>query len=377
MASIRKRTLTFGKKAWVVDYRDQNGNRRNKNFEKKKEADAFLDEVKRQLRDGVFVHEDSTTTVAEAADQYLNSAAVRALEGTTQRYYSQHVLKYIKPNLGGVKLTKLTDRMVYEFLDDVHEECSATMANRALGTLNRIIKEAQRRNLVGRNIILDKSIKGPRSEPFVKRMPEQHELAALLAVADGRARILLMTAMFTGMRLGELRVLTWDDVLIEKRIIRVRKASRGDGSTKSTKSAAGCRDIPISVSLGRELKIWRLRCPVSSKGLVFPNGDGNVESGSNIRSRIFIPAMRAVGLTSVITKDDGTILEQPAFRIHDLRHAAAALFIEQGMGPKRIQELMGHSSIQTTFDRYGYLFRDPEADSAAVDAISARVMGGH
>lgn len=377
MANVTQRVLPSGKKRWVARYSDNEGVRRYKNFDRKKDADAFLDEVKRQLSDGVFVHEDSTTTVAEAADQYLNSAAVRALEGTTQSYYSQHVKRYIKPTLGRVKLTKLTDRMVYEFLDEVHEECSATMANRALGTLNRIIKEAQRRNLVGRNVIVDKSIKGPRSEPFDKRMPEQHELTALLAVADGRARTLLMTAMFTGMRLGELRALTWDDVLLEKRIIRVRKASRANGSTKSTKSAAGRRDIPISVSLGHELKIWRLRCPVSSKGLVFPNGNGNHESGSNIRNRIFIPAMSAVGLTSVITKDDGTTLEQPAFRIHDLRHAAAALFIEQGMGPKRIQELMGHSSIQTTFDRYGYLFRDPEADAAAVDAISARVMGGH
>lgn len=375
MASIRKRTLKSGKKAWVVDYKDQTGRRRNKNFERKKEAEAFLDDVKRQLRDGTFVHEDASTTVAEAADAYLESANVRSLEPGTQKGYEQHVRLYIKPQLGNVSLTKLNERMIYDFLDEIVEERSATMAQRVLGALNRIITEAQRRNLVGRNIIADKSIKAPRAEPYVKRMPERHELSGLLTNTEGRSNVLLMTAMLTGMRMGELRALTWNDVRFDERIIRVRKASRSDGSQKGAKSASGYRDIPISDALGLELKKWRLQCPVGAKGLVFPNGKGNVETGSNIRQRIFIPAMKAIGLTNEVVGEAGKKIDQPVFRFHDLRHAAAALFIEQGMGPKRIQELMGHSSIQVTFDIYGYLFRDPEADAAAVDAISAKLFG--
>lgn len=375
MASIRKRILKSGKTRWTVDYKDQTGKRRNKNFERKKEAEAFLDDVKRQLRDGTFVHDDATTTVGEAADIYIASSAVKTLEPTTQSYYEQNVRLYIRPHLGHVLLTKLTEPMIREFLDDIVEEQSAAMAKRVLGTLNRVIKDAQRRNLVGRNIIADKSIKAPRAEPFVKRMPERHELSGLLDQTDSRGRALLMTAMLTGMRQGELRALTWDDVRFEDRIIRVRKARRSDGSVKGTKSASGYRDIPISDALSLELKKWRLQCPVGAKGLVFPNGKGNVESPSNIRQRIFIPAMKAIGLTTEVLTDTGKKVDKPDFRFHDLRHAAAALFIEQGMGPKRIQELMGHSSIQVTFDIYGYLFRDPEADAAAVDAISAKLLG--
>ncbi|MEQ8435059.1 MAG: tyrosine-type recombinase/integrase [Oceanicaulis sp.] len=375
LASIRKRVLKSGKTRWTVDYRDQNGERRYKDFERKKEGEAFLDDVKRQLRDGTFVHDDATCTVAAAADLYLHSGSVRALEPGTQEGYDQHIRLYIRPHLGGVLLTKLTEPMIREFLDDLVEERSADMAKRVLGTLSRIIKEAQRRNLVGRNIIDDKSIKAPRVEPFVKRMPERHELSGLLANTQGGDKMLLMTAMLTGMRMGELRALTWDDVRFDDRIIRVRKASRSDGSTKRTKSASGQRDIPISGTLGLELKKWRLACPVGVRDLVFPNGKGNVESGSNIRQRIFIPAMNAIGLTTEEVGDGEKVKLKPVFRFHDLRHAAAALFIEQGMGPKRIQELMGHSSIKVTFDIYGGLFRDKEADAAAVDAISARLFG--
>lgn len=375
MASIRKRTLKSGKQAWVVDYRDQHGNRRNKNFSRKREAEAYVDEVGRQLRDGTFVDDKATCSVSEAADLHLGSASVRALEPGTQDQYDQHIRLYIKPCIGHVLLTKLTEPVIREFLDDIVEEQSAAMAKRVLGTLNRVIKEAQRRNLVGRNVIVNKSIKAPRAEPYVKRMPERHELSALLAKTDGRDQILLMTAMLTGMRMGELRALTWDDVRFDDGIIRVRKASRSDGSIKGTKSASGYRDIPISNALGLELKKWRLQCPVGAKGLVFPNGKGNVESGSNIRQRVFIPAMKAIGLTTEVFGKTGKKIDKPAFRFHDLRHAAAALFIEQGMNGKRIQQLMGHSSIQVTYDIYGYLFRDAEADAAAMDGIYAKLIG--
>lgn len=376
MASIRKRELPSGKRVWVVDFHDQHGKRRNKNFERKRDAEAYLDEVKRQVRDGAYVADDESATVKDAADTYLASAGVRVLEAGTQVQYDQHIRLYIEPLIGNILLTRLTERTVYDFLDDVTEMRSAKMAKKVLGTLSRIIKEAQRRGSVGRNIIADKGIKAPRAEPFVKRMPEKSELSDLLANSSGRGRILLMTAMLTGMRLGELRALTWADIRFDDRVIRVRKAGRQNGTVKGTKTAKGLRDIPISQTLSHALREWKLACPKGDKKLVFPNGCGNMEYASNIRSRIFIPAMQRIGLTTTGVDQRGRKTISPLFRFHDLRHAAAALFIEQGMGPKRIQELMGHSSIQVTFDVYGYLFRDPDADAAAVDAISQTLTAG-
>jgi integrase len=374
MAKIRTRILPSGKRVFVADFKDQNGKRRNKNFDRKREAEAFLDEVKRQKRSGEFVMDDDSVTVASAANTYLASAAVRSLEANTQAPYEQHVRLYIRPLIGNVLLTQLTERKVYEFLDDVVEQCSASMAKKVLGTLNRIIKDAQRRGLVGRNIVSDKGIKAPRVEPFIKRMPEKAELSALFSNTEGYARALLLTATLTGMRQGELRALTWDHVLFEERLIRVRRAGRSNGTVKGTKTHKGYRDIPISRALVRHLKEWKLACPKGEKNLVFPNGKGNMESPSNIRNRIFIPAMQRIGLAPMEVNEDGVEVPRPAFRFHDLRHAAAALFIEQGGNPKRIQDLMGHKSIQLTFDTYGYLFRDAEADAAAVDAISASLL---
>jgi integrase len=69
--------------------------------------------------------------------------------------------------------------------------------------------------------------------------------------------------------------------------------------------------------------------------------------------------------------DEGRPVKVPnaKYSLHALRHAAAALWIEQGLGPKRIQMLMGHASIQQTFDQYGYLFEAREDDRTAMTEL--------
>ncbi|GIQ78725.1 hypothetical protein BraRD5C2_71760 [Bradyrhizobium sp. RD5-C2] len=69
------------------------------------------------------------------------------------------------------------------------------------------------------------------------------------------------------------------------------------------------------------------------------------------------------------------IIAMAKYGIHALRHACASLWIERGMNPKRIQKLMGHSTIQLTFDRYGRLFKDSDADRRAAEDIQARLLG--
>jgi integrase len=63
------------------------------------------------------------------------------------------------------------------------------------------------------------------------------------------------------------------------------------------------------------------------------------------------------------------------YGLHALRHAAAALFIEQGMSPKRVQTIMGHSSVRLTYDVYGYLFPSEDEDQAAMAEIQVRLLG--
>ena len=188
---------------------------------------------------------------------------------------------------------------------------------------------------------------------------------------DGK-RPLLLTAVFTGLRASELRGLTWDTVDIERQVLTVRQRADRWNRIGSPKSDAARREIPLAPIVVNTLRAWRLECPRFAGEdeprlwLVFPNGEGNVERHANLHTRGLARAEFAAGLT--------TDPARPKYGLHSLRHAAASLFIEQGFSPKRVQALMGHSTIQMTFDTYGHLFPSPTDDQVAFGQLQARLL---
>ncbi len=156
-----------------------------------------------------------------------------------------------------------------------------------------------------------------------------------------------MTAVFTGLRSSELRGLAWDHVDFKAKVIRVRQRADADGQIGSLKSASARRDIPMTPMVATVLKEWKLACPNGPLGIVFPNGVGNVKSHANI-------VQRGIGTG-----------------LHRYRHWFASWLIDQGFGPKRVQSLMGHSTIQMTFDTYGHLFpQDDDAERFAAGELA-------
>jgi integrase len=76
-----------------------------------------------------------------------------------------------------------------------------------------------------------------------------------------------------------------------------------------------------------------------------------------------------------VAADGSKSRNKAKYGIHALRHAAASLFIAHlGWTPKRLQTVMGHSSIQMTFDLYGHLFEDREGDQEAMKKLEAAIV---
>ena len=197
-------------------------------------------------------------------------------------------------------------------------------------------------------------------------MPSKEEISLLLDRARGRWRPVFVTAVCTGMRVSELRGLSWDAVDVERKVIHVRQRADAWGAIGDPKSAAGDRTIPMTPGVLNVLREWRLACPKGELGLVFPNGNGRIESHANIASRGFAPLQRALGLVDAQGR--------PRYGLHSLRHFFASWAIEQGFTPKRLQALLGHTSIQMTFDIYGHLFADMEDSHAKFAAGEAAIL---
>ena len=145
-------------------------------------------------------------------------------------------------------------------------------------------------------------------------IPTKAEVRALLDSAPPRWRPLIVTATFTGLRASELRGLRWEDVDLDKRLIRVRQRADQWGRIGAPKSAAGRRDVPMSPMVANALKERKLAS--RGGGLVFGTRAGKPESHANISSRCFYPLQVRCGVV-----DGGG---RPKFGLHALRHFFAS-----------------------------------------------------
>ncbi|MDF3063256.1 MAG: integrase family protein, partial [Microvirga sp.] len=304
--------------------------------------------------------------ISESWYQWLSACGASGLERSTTLHYGQHVAEHINPFIGGLKLTQVTTPRVYAFIDELTANGrSPEMVRRAVQSLGRVFKFAKGRGLAAHNPVAGVELRSSKRGKARAEVPSKDELRAILATAQGRWRPLIVTALFTGLRASELRGLRWSD--LTRKVLHVRQRADAWKALGTPKTAAGQRDVPLAPVVINTLREWRLACPRGDLDLVFPTGAGNVEDHPNIVARGWNPVQVAAGVVSV----DG----RSKYNFHVLRHAAASMFIEQGMNPKRIQSVMGHSSIQVTYDVYGFLFADDDADQKAMEAIEARLLG--
>jgi integrase len=368
MATVLKLKLKSGLIRWRADYIDGGGTRRFKQFVRKMDAEAWLVETSHDVVRGLHTPASVSPMVKEAGELWLKRCHDKALERMTTKGYEEHCKLHIYPFIGSKKLAELTVPAVNAFADQLRVAGrSGEMIRRVVRSLGAIFREARRRGLSNVDPTAGLELDLPERDDPRPVIPTKAELQAIIARASGRWRPLVLVATFCGLRASELRGLRWLDIDFNERQIRV--AQRADASHKigRLKSKAAYRSTPLPPMVLNALREWSLVCPRGDLGLVFPNGSGKVESYANLIERGFDPIQEAAGVV-----DQAGAAK---YGLHALRHACASLWIENGMNPKRIQKLMGHSSIQMTYDVYGHLFADAEGDQKAAEDIQVRLLG--
>ena len=180
------------------------------------------------------------------------------------------------------------------------------------------------------------------------------EARRLLEAARGdRLQALYELAIATGLRQGELLALRWSDLDLDAAVLRVERTLQrtknglrfGPPKTKSSR-----RSVALPTRTVRGLRAHRARQAEEriaigaawlDGALVFTTERGSPIEASNLRRRSFQPLLIRAGLESI--------------RFHDLRHTAATLMLEQGIHPKVVSEMLGHSRISTTLDLYSHV----------------------
>lgn len=380
MASVRKREWTNrdGTKTvkWLVDYKDQFGKRRFRNFNLKREADAWIVGAAWEVATGVHTADSQTITVAEACEMWIRTAEANDRERGTIQQYRQLADLHIKPLIGAEKLSRLTRPKAEAFRDELLKTRSKAMTGKAVRALSSVLREAMRHGVLSQNVASDVKVTRSSRERSKVVIPTMAELRSLLGKAGDDFRPFLMTALMTGLRSSELRGLPWSDINLQLGTITVSQRADKYCQVGPPKSAAGYRTIPIGSALIALLEEWKPRCPKGEKDLVFPNSVGGVQDYAHLLRRNFFPLQIAAGVCvpQLVAgrprlDDAGRTIMKARYGLHALRHAAASAWIKQRIDLKRLQTWIGHENIQLTLDTYGHLIEDAAGDAALIAAV--------
>jgi len=361
--------------AWVADY-DGTGKRHIKTFEQKKAADAFAAKTKVDVNAGTHVALDSDLTVAKMADRWIGRVVADGRERATVRQYRQHVALHILPRIGkNMKLAKLTRGHVERFRDDLltgEKKLSPVMARKVWVSFKSMLKNEYCSHLAD-NVRISTSKRNKRKLEVGRDIPTPDEVRRLIQASANKPKLctLLKVAACVGLRASELRGLRWSDVDLKSNELHVRQRADRFGEIGSPKSESGWRTVPFGADLALALKQWKLACPKSELGLVFPSSAGTVIGDRNF-SRRLEPIFTAA---HVVDKQG-----KPKYGPHAFRHFFASWCINpkdrggRELPAKVVQEWLGHSSITITLDIYGHLF-PTGSDRAEITASEKALLG--
>ncbi len=351
-------------KGWYVltDYR---GQRNAKFFGKNKAlAKEFKEKLEAKLKLGsVGITTKAGVKVEDYAEKWLERIK-HTRKHSTHEDYQKMLKRDILPVLRGLDLEDVTREKVKVLaFDGLKRGQSPKTVQNVIRCLSSLLSHAVEDGL----LTVNPALKPGKFLPKVSKRRginplTREEVAILLDIARHRSprySTLFLCAVRTGLRLGELLGLQWDDLDYHGRFIEVqRNYTRGRVSTPKSGES---RLVDMSLELTQAFKdlYAERQLEAAANGWkdlpswVFCDTRGGLLDPDHLRSRVFYVLLRASGLRRI--------------RFHDLRHTFASLLLQQGESPVYVKEQMGHSSIQVTVDLYGHLI--PGGNKQAVDRL--------
>ncbi|MGH2705159.1 MAG: tyrosine-type recombinase/integrase [Actinomycetota bacterium] len=330
---------------WQARYRDPSGRLRGRTFTRKTDAQAFLDEVNRDVRRGEWKDPAlQKTTFAELAQRWLPSIA--HLEANTRSQRELELRVRLLPRFGERPIGSISDFDIQEFKADLLAAGLApATVSKSLMTLSLILKAGVVNGYINRNPCA--TVKKPGDTPLAERIfltPEQ--LHVLADAIDPRFRAMVLLAGYRGLRFGEiagLRPSKLNLLLGRIDISEALKEVRGELSFGTPKHGRR-RTVALPPFLVAALDQHLVQFPPQNN-VVFTSADGSLLRRSNFSRRVWKPAVHGAGLLDALT-------------FHGLRHTAVSILTASGASIVELAAVMGwaKSTAAAMAVRYGHLF---------------------
>lgn len=314
-----------------------------------REVREEMDAIKGKLAAGTY--NDNHLTVGAYLDEWLSYKKLE-VKARSYQYYADYVRRYVRPQVGRVKLANLKPLHVQRMMKETTDGVSADAANKAHGVLKSALKRAVRLGLIYSNPV--EAVDKFKHEPKEAKLWSAEEVWRFLETAQKhRLYAAFYLALTTGMRHGEVLGLRWQDVegdvlTVWQSVVNV-KGARYEVSTPKTRR--GVRRVALDPDTLDVLREHRAKQDAEREylgdawedsGHVFTNELGGVLFPRNF-DRVWYALQEQAGVTRV--------------RFHDLRHLHVSLLVvERGLDARTVADRVGHTDPSFTLKRYSHMF---------------------
>ena len=323
-------------KNWIIEYFLYGRRKRDKIGPNKLLAENVLKKRELEIAENKYldVKKEEKIKFEDFAEVFLKLHSKPNKKSWKADFYNLHNLM---PAFKGRYIYEIRARDIEEYKARRSKKVSPATVNRDLATLKTMFNKA---------VAWEKLYKTPAKNVKFLREPngrlrylEKEEIPKLLSNCSERPRPIVILALNTGMRRGEILGLKWQDIDFKRGIIYLLNTKNGER-----------REVPMNQAV--ESALLKVRKHPDSP-YIFCNPDG--KSYHDIR-KSFSTALKEAGITK--------------FRFHDLRHTFASHLVMAGVDLNTVRELLGHKTLAMTL-RYAYL--SPDHKKRAVDTLNKQI----
>lgn len=369
MSSIAKRPN--GK--WRARYRDPDGREHARHFERKVDAQRWLDEITTDLVTGRYVApEAGQTTFGKFAGQWLDA---QTSDPSTISTLESRICVHMLPTFGRMQLRSIKPSTVQAWVRGRQDEVAPSYCRLLLTNLSTILTAAVDDQLIATNPCDSQSVSPPK---VIKRKVEPwtvERVQAVVAAHPSELRAMPIVGAGCGLRQGEVFGLAVENVDFLRHTVHVRQQVKAlDGELVYAPPKGGReRETPlpewVSVALAESLRTrpavevtlpWREPGgELRTSSLIFPDRDGEAMTRAYYSHNGWKPALAAA-----------EVERKRANGFHALRHHFASVLLQQGVSIRAVAEYLGHHDPGFTLRTYAHLMPDDQDRSrAAIDAV--------
>jgi integrase len=335
-----------------------NGSQKSIYGKAEKEVREKLKKILAEVELGTY-REPCKMKYSEWLDTWLWEYKHDKIAEKTFEQYEMIIRLHIKPHLGHYKLEELETIDIQKVINSMEKTRTTQLT---CSVIRMTLAHARRLNITPKNVgeyIITPKVK----DPLVKPLNAEEYKIIIKSTFEHRLGIAFYFLLATGMRVGELLALTWEDVDLVGKTVNVSKSLKRSRVynkdktysyktvTGNTKTKKGKRTLPLPDNAVVKLRyhahrqrIERAKASTWEKNdLVFCSRTGKIISPRNF-TKYFSQFL--------------TRLNIPHKRIHQLRHTFATIGLENGIDIKVMQELLGHSSLFVTSEIYSHVMPD-------------------